>query len=430
MPFTVTMPKLSPTMEEGTIVKWRKREGESVRLGEPLFDVATDKATLEHCALEEGVLRQILLKEGASAKVNAPVAIFTLTKEESIEGYKPEGLACPLPTQERKEETTPTPAPMPMVSTPRVCSTTFVPEPPLTHYTFPSPGEELEGQLAASPLAKKIASDQGIDLTSVKGSGPQGRIVAKDIPLGQPKTAVMFARRSAPTLPPGTYEEEPLSAARKVIAQRLQDSKASIPHFYVSQDVLVDALVALRADLTAAGLKISVNDFVLRATALSLREHPALNSGFHAQNNTLIRFKTIDIAVAVSAPLGIITPIVRHADFKNLGQLSQEMKLLSSKAKEGTLQREEYMGGSFTLSNLGMHGISSFTAIINPPQAAILAVGGIEERAVVKAGSLAVGKVMRLTLSADHRVIDGVDVAKFLKSVQGYLERPSLLLLS
>jgi pyruvate dehydrogenase E2 component (dihydrolipoamide acetyltransferase) len=426
MPFTLTMPKLSPTMEEGTIVKWRKKEGEFAKVGDLLFEVATDKATVEHSALDEGWLRKILIKEGEPAIVNQAIAIFTEKKEESIEGYKPEGEMRKVPTPEqKKEEAKETAAPAPK-ATGTMQQPAFVPEPPLAKYTFTGP---QEGVSPASPLAKRIAREKGVDLTTVKGSGPHGRIMSRDLDLAQPDAPVTFGRQETPTIVPGTYEEVPLTPMRKIIAQRLQEAKTFIPHFYCTQEILADKLVSLRAELAGADLKVSVNDFIMRATALALREHPNVNSGFNSVSNSLIRFKTIDIAVAVSMEAGLITPIIRHADYKNLGQLSQEIKRLATRAREGKLAREEYTGGSFTISNLGMYGISEFVAIINPPQAAILAIGGIEDRPVVKEGHVVPGKVMKLTLSADHRVLDGTDGAKFLKTVQKYLESPSLLLL-
>lgn len=431
MPFTLTMPKLSPTMEEGTIVKWRKKEGEFAKVGDTLIEVATDKATVEHSALDEGWLRKILIKEGEVAAVNQPIAIFTEKKEESIEGYQPEGeipkLVKPEPAiikEEAPKETLPTPKAAGALQLPA-----FVPEPPLAKYSFSGPQGEIVGRIPASPLAKKIAKERGIDLTTVKGSGPHGRIMSRDLDLAQPATVVTFGRRETPTIPPGTFEEIPLSSMRKIIAQRLQESKTFIPHFYCTQEILADKMVSLRLELSTAGLKVSFNDFIMRAAALALREHPNVNSGFNSVNNSLIRFKTIDIAVAVSIDAGLITPIVRHADYKNLGQISQEVKLLATRAREGKLSREEYVGGSFTVSNLGMFGISEFVAIINPLQAAILAIGGIEDKAVVKDGQIIPGKTMKLTLSADHRVLDGADGAKFLKTLQKYLENPSLLLL-
>lgn len=432
MPFTLTMPKLSPTMEEGTIAKWCKKENDYVKVGDVLFEVATDKATVEHSALDEGFLRKILIKEGESAVVNQAIAIFTEKKDESIEGYKPEGeapksaQAKPAQPEAFSKEAAPLARP---VAAGAMVQPAFVPEPPLQKYSFSGPEGDLEGRILASPLAKKMAREKGIDLTTIKGSGPYGRITSRDLDLGQPDEAVTFGRREVPAIPPGTYEEVPLSPIRKIISSRLQESKTFIPHFYTTQEILADKMISLRSELSTAGLKVSYNDFILRATALTLREHPNVNSGFNSVNQSIIRFKTIDISVAVSLPTGLITPIIRHADFKNLGLLSSEMKVLASKAKEGKLSREEYTGGSFTVSNLGMFGVSEFVAIINPPQAAILAVGGIEDRAVVKNGQVVPGKTMRLTLSADHRALDGADAAKFLKTLQKYLESPSLLLL-
>jgi pyruvate dehydrogenase E2 component (dihydrolipoamide acetyltransferase) len=431
MPFTMTMPKLSPTMEEGTITKWRKKEGDHVKAGDVLLEVATDKATVEHSALDEGWLRKILIKDGESAVVNQAIAIFTEEKNESIEGYKPEGIvpepAAHQPPEEKKEEKS-TEKPREAVRG-GMQEPAFVPEAPLSQYSFNVPTEELSQSVPISPLAKRLAKEKGMDLSTVKGSGPDGRIMQRDLDLAQPSSLVTFGRREAPTIAPGTYEEIPLSPMRKLIGQRLQESKTFIPHFYCTQDVLVDRLVAVRAELASGALKLSFNDFVVRATALALREHPNVNAGFNSVSKAIIRFKTIDIAIAVSMESGLITPIVRHADFKNVGQLSQEIKSLATRAREGKLAREEYIGGSFTISNLGMYGITEFSAIINPPQAAILAIGGIEDRAVVKEGHVVAGKVMKLTLSVDHRVIDGADGAKFLKSLQKLLENPSLLLL-
>ena len=418
-------------MEEGAIVKWRKKEGEFVKSGETLLEIATDKATVEHNALDEGWLRKILIKEGESAVVNQAIAIFTEKKEESIEGYKPEGEAPAKPEPAKKEEAAPAKeaAPTsPAKAAGAMQQPAFVPEPPLTKYVYTGSEAENAGRVRASPLAKKLSKEKGIDLTTVRGTGPMGRILSRDLDLGQPTGTVTFGRRETPSIAPGSYEEVPLSPIRKIIAQRLQESKTFIPHFYCTQDVLADKMVILRAELSSAGLKVSYNDFVMRAAALSLREHPNVNSGFNSVNNSLIRFKTIDISVAVSVDAGLITPIVRHADYKNLGQISQEVRQLALRARDGKLSREEYTGGSFTVSNMGMYGISEFVAIINPPQAAILAVGGIEDRPVVKDGHVVPGKTMKLTLSADHRALDGADAAKFLKTLQKYLENPSLLL--
>lgn len=426
MPFTLTMPKLSPTMEVGTIIKWRKKEGELVKAGEVLFEVATDKATVEHNAIDKGYIRKILIPEGGEAIVNQALAILTEKQDESIEGYVPEGLAPPKPKiEETKEVISEAKQPPPKTSATGMAQPSFVPEPPLSHYEI---GKKSTKPLA-SPLARKLAAERGIDLSTIRGSGPNQRITSRDIDLGQPDAVVTFGREETPVLPPGSFEEETLSSMRKVIGQRLQESKTFIPHFYVIQEIDAEPLVAARSQLKNIQLSVSVNDFVVRACALALRLHPVINSGFNSVNNSLIRFKTIDISIAVSVEGGLITPIIRHADYKNLGELSTEMKQLAKRAREGKLSREEYTGGSFTLSNLGMFGVTAFTAVINPPQAAILAVGGVNEAPVVKNGQVVPGKVMKLTLSADHRVIDGMEAAKFLKEVQKLLENPVALLL-
>jgi pyruvate dehydrogenase E2 component (dihydrolipoamide acetyltransferase) len=430
MPFTFTMPKLSPTMEEGTIAKWHKKEGDHVQAGDLLLEVATDKATVEHSALDGGFLRKILIKEGETAIVNQPLAIFTEKKEESIEGYKPEGAApkkvAEAPAVTKKADGQPATVSQAPVAA-AMAQPAFVPEPPLEGYEFEAPDVAIEGRIKSSPLARKLAKEKGLDLSTVKGSGPHGRITSEDLDLAQPDTLIAYGRRESPTIAPGTYEEAPLTPMRKVIAQRLQSSKSFVPHFYVAQDVNAERLVQVHAELKSVGIKVSYNDFIVRASALALKKHPNVNSGFNSVNSSIIRFKTIDIAIAVSLESGLITPIVRHADYKNLGQLSVEIKSLAKRARDGKLAREEYTGGSFTISNLGMFGVSDFTAVINPPQAAILAVGGIEDKPVIKGGAVVPGKVMRLILSSDHRVLDGSDAAKFLKEVQHLLENPSVL---
>lgn len=435
MPFTLTMPKLSPTMEAGTIVKWHKKVGDFVKANELLFEVATDKATVEYNAIDSGYLKKIIVEAGKDAVVNQAVAVFTEKKEESIEGYTPEGItpeAAPVAAsvaQDKEEAQASAPPKAPSPKSGAMQQPAFVPEPPLAQYDFGSKGVTKQGRLLASPLAKKMAKDKGIDLMTVKGTGPNHRIMSRDIDLGQPEALVAFGSQEKPTLAPGSFEEEALTPMRKIIGQRLQESKTFIPHFYTTQDVRADALSATREQLKKVGIKVSINDLIVRATALALRQHQEINSGFHSVNNTLIRFSTIDIAVAVSVNGGLITPILRHADYKNLGEISAEVKTLVSKARSNQLEKHEYVGGSFTISNLGMYGITEFAAIINPPQAAILAVAGIEEKAVVEEGKIVVGKVMRLTLSADHRVIDGAAAAEFLKTLQKYLENPAVLLI-
>lgn len=430
MPFTLTMPKLSPTMEEGTIAKWRKKEGDFVKAGDVLFEVATDKATVEHAALDSGYLRKIIVKEGGSAIVNQAVAIFTEKKDESIEGYKPEGEVPQMKTAApQKTAATPALAAAPVAAAPSMQQPAFKPEPPLKAYQFTEATAAVEAHTPASPLAKKLAKEKGIDLTTVRGTGPGHRIVSRDIELGQPDLPVTFGRHERPTVAPGTFEEETLTPMRKTIASRLQASKSFIPHFYVTMEVRCEKLLDLREQLKALGLRVSVNDLVIRAAALSLREHPEINSGFDSEQQKIIRYKTVDISVAVAVPEGLITPIVRHADFKNVGEISAEVKVLAHKAKEGKLSREEYAGGSFTISNLGMYGVSDFIAVINPPQAAILAAGAILDKPVVQDGHVVPGKLMLLTLSGDHRVIDGASASLFLKTLQRFLEQPAGLLL-
>lgn len=430
MPFTVTMPKLSPTMEEGTIAKWHKSEGDSVNAGELLVEVATDKATVEYNALDEGFLRKILIPDGGHAVVNQPIAIFTVKKEESIEGYLPEGTTAQKPQSSETKEAVPAKvAPASNQQATPMQQPIFAPEPPLEHYDFPFPTGGARKRIAASPLAKKVAKEKGLDLGSVKGSGPGGRVSVKDLDLAQPDLTVSFGKREIPTDAPGSYEEKALTPMRKVIAQRLQQAKSFIPHIYVRQEIDAENLIQAREQLKNGNIKITFNDFIIRACALALREHPDANSGYDSGKQAIILFKTVDISVAVTVEGGLITPIVRHADYKNLGEISLEVKELAIRAKLGKLQPEEYKGGSFTISNMGMFGVSDFAAIINPPQAAILAVGGIEDCARVKGGQVVAGKRMNLILSADHRVLDGAEAAKFIKTIQKYLENPSLLLM-
>lgn len=426
MPFTVTMPKLSPTMEEGTIAKWHKKEGEKVLAGELLVEVATDKATVEYNALDEGYLRKILIPDGGHAIVNQPIAIFTEKANESLAGYQPEGVSPVMAPKEREIQPQTTAAPKTAPAPAQQPS--FTPEPPLEKYEFEFPAGAPSKRTAASPLAKKLAKEKGLDLSTVKGTGPGGRVTSRDLDLAQPDQAVTFSRREKPQIAPGTFEEQPLTPMRKVIAQRLQQAKTYIPHIYLRQEIDAEPLVIAREQLKSGEVKVTFNDFIIRACALALREHPQANSGFNSANQSIILFKTIDISIAVTVEGGLITPIIRHADYKNLGEISLEIKELAARARAGKLKPEEYKGGSFTVSNMGMFGVSDFAAIINPPQAAILAVGGIEECPCVKNGAVVVGKRMNLVLSADHRVLDGAEAAQFLKSIQKYLENPSLLL--
>ena len=430
MPFTITMPKLSPTMQEGSIAKWHKKVGDKVKAGDLLLEVATDKATVEHTALDDGFLRKILIPEGGQATVNQPIAILTEKANEDIQNYTPEGTTPSTPTEEsNQEEKKETPQSEKAPAAKPTTYAAFTPEPPLKNYKFAFPSQIQEKKNPASPLAKKIAKEKGLNIQTVQGTGPGGRVVSKDLDLAQKDQAARFGKKETPQIIPGTFEEVALSPMRKVIADRLQQAKSSIPHIYVRQTIDIEPLLATREQLKSADLKVSINDFIVRASSLALREHPNCNSGFNGASQSIILFKTIDISVAVSVDQGLITPIIRHADYKDLGEISIEMKELASRAKIGKLRPEEYKGGSFTISNMGMYGITDFCAIINPPQAAILAVGGIEDCPRVKNGSVVVGKKMDLVLSADHRVIDGSDAARYIKTLQKYLENPYLLLL-
>lgn len=427
MPFTVTMPKLSPTMEEGSIAKWHKKEGELIRAGELLVEINTDKATVEYNALDGGYLRKILAPVGKMVAINQPIAVCTVTLQESVDGYQPEGVG-PAPVAKTEKISSKNSSVTPIVPQGTTMQQpAFIPEAPLEQYSFPFSTGKSDKRIAASPLAKKIAEEKGLDLSSVQGSGPGGRITSRDVPLAQADQTVRFGRSKAPEAKAGSYEEVPLSPLRKVIATRLQQAKSFIPHFYLRQEIDAEPLIQLREQLKNGEVKITINDLMVRAAALALKEHPGINSGFHSVNQSIVLFQTIDIAVGVSVEGGIVTPIIRYADYKNVGEISAEIKELAARAKAGKLEPHEYKGGSFTISNLGMFGISEFMAIINPPQAAILAVAGIEECIRWRNDAAIPGKKMSLTLAADHRVVDGTDGARFLKDVQKFLENPALL---
>lgn len=430
MPFTLTMPKLSPTMEEGTLVRWHKKEGDFVEEGDLLFEVATDKATQEYQAIDEGWLRRILVQEGGEAVVNQPLAIFSEKADESIEGYappeRPKEEKKPAQATKVQEADGKPQAPLKVLS---MDQPAFAPEPPLEQYEWSTARQGNGSRVMASPLARRMAKEAGLDLTTLVGTGPGGRIMQRDLNKAQPAGEVAFGRHEAPDLPPGSYEEESLTPMRKAIGKRLQEAKTFIPHFYVRQTIDAEPMIRAREELKGYGVKVTFNDFVIRACALALRKHPVVNSAYNSVNQTIVRFKTVDIAMAVSVDAGLITPILRHADFKNLGQLAVEAKELAGRARAGKLEPHEYRGGSFTVSNLGMYGIDDFVAVINPPQAAILAVGGIIDTPVVRDGQVVPGKRMGLILSSDHRVVDGAAAAEFLRTLKGYLENPSGLLI-
>ena len=341
MPFTLTMPKLSPTMEEGTIAKWHKKVGDHVDAGDLLVEVATDKATVEFNAIDSGYLRKIIVGDGGEAIVNQAIAILTEQANESIDGYVPEGdtKAAPKPVSEAageaKTASTEPPAPQTQKQSASLSQPVFTPEPPLENYSFDQPRGQIEKRTPTSPLARKLAREKGLDLTTVKGTGPSGRIMKSDLERAQPQGTVTFGHREAPTEIPGSYDVETLTPIRKVIAQRLQEAKSFIPHFYVTQAIDAEPMAHLREQLRHLDLTFTYNDLVIRATALALRKHPNVNSCFDTTKNAIIRYKTIDISIAVTLPTGLITPIVRHADFKNVGELSVEIRALAKRAKRG-----------------------------------------------------------------------------------------------
>ncbi len=434
MPITITMPALSPTMTEGTLAKWLLKEGDAVRSGDMLAEIETDKATMEVEAVDEGVLARILVAEGTEGvPVNAPIAILLEEGEDAsvLEDATSEPAAVTAPAAAPA-------APAPVAA-------------PVAATAPAAPAASAGGRILASPLARRMAGQAGLDLAAVNGSGPRGRIVKADIeaamaaggapaPAAAPTAAPVAAPVSAPAAPApaaadaspfeGEFELQPLSTMRKTIARRMSESKREAPHFYMTVDCELDALLALRKDLNErAGdtFKLSVNDLVIKAAAVALMKVPAANAGYSDSGIKL--YKSADISVAVASDRGLITPVIRNANGKGLEAISTEMRELAQKANDGKLMPEDYQGGSFSISNLGMYGVKQFDAVINTPQACILAVGAGEQRAVVKDGALAIATVMSVTLSVDHRVVDGAIGAQFLAAFKGLIQDPMTMLL-
>lgn len=430
MSFIVHMPKLSPTMEQGTIVRWHVKEGDTITPSQVVIEVATDKATVEHQLIDGGILRRILVKEGSEAFVNQPIAIMSARADDSIEALlaqveeKKKTISVPVVENSNVES-------LKESSSASSQSGSVLKGPRFTPFgVIKEESKQDDEGLKSSPYARKIACEKGVDLSSVKGSGPGGRVVAQDVEGASPLNAwkVGFDSKSKPSLATGSFEYESMSPMRRVIATRLQESKTFIPHFYVSLSLEASALSNLQAELKSHGFKISINDLIVKACSLALRKNPKVNSGFDTVENKIIRFQTVDICIAVALAEGLITPVVYQADYKRVSEISKEVKSLVARAQKGELKPQEYQGGSFTVSNLGMFAIDRFSAILNPPQAAILAVGAIQDKPVVKNGAVVAGKVLELTLSVDHRVIDGADAARFLSDLKILLEAPSILL--
>jgi pyruvate dehydrogenase E2 component (dihydrolipoamide acetyltransferase) len=411
MPIEIRMPSVAPSMTEGGIARWAKQVGEPVRLGEVLFEVETDKAVVEVTATQDGVLAGIVVPAGAQGvQVDALIALL------AVAGEDPHALGA-LPATALP--------PASAFAAPAIEAHAVAPAPAAAAAsTLPPRGPGV--RTIASPLARRIAKQRNVDLTRIRGSGPNGRILKADVEaVALPGTLP----ETTPASAGAAFEDVPHSNVRRVIAERLSEAKRTIPHFYLTIDCDVDALLAARrqANEHVPGLKLSVNDFVVRAAALALRKVPAVNAAWMA--DAIRHFHDVDVAVAVATPAGLITPIVRHADRKSIGRISEEMRELAGRAKAGRLRPEEFQGGGFTISNLGMHGIRQFSAIVNPPQACILAVGAAEQRPVVRNGAIAVATLMTCTLSIDHRSVDGALGAEFLGAFKALIEAPVALVI-
>ncbi len=452
MPIEVLMPALSPTMTEGNLAKWHKKEGDAVKAGDIIAEIETDKATMEFEAAEEGVLGRILVPEGATGiKVNEPIALIleegedksALDKTKPISPAKSKASSSPPPAAEAAK---PAPAPEAPKTTPAAAPPAPAPAPAAR-----GNGHAEGERVFASPLARRMAQQAGIDLAALTGSGPHGRIVKSDIDKALAKgpaarlpaspAARAPAAPGAPLSLPSYGKEQVVALAgnppftevaitnmRRVIARRMTESVLTAPHFFLTVDCEIDALLRMRQEInTAAELKLSVNDFVIRAAALTMQKVPQVNASWSEE--AILQWQSVDIAVAVAIDEGLITPIVKSAEKKGLAQISAEMRDMGARAKAGKLKLQEFQGGTFSISNLGMFGIKDFTAVINPPHSAILAVGAGEPRPVVKDGELKVATVMSCTLACDHRVIDGATGAKWVQAFKKIIEAPGMLAL-
>ncbi|HUP87923.1 MAG TPA: pyruvate dehydrogenase complex dihydrolipoamide acetyltransferase [Longimicrobiales bacterium] len=441
----VHMEALSPTMEEGRLVTWLKKEGDAVTEGDVLAEIETDKATMELVARGSGVMRAQTLAEGASAPVGTVIAMIAGADEkiddatgaagaapqgEGAEGQKPD-TATATPTEEKPvpaSDAAPAPAaPAPVVETPATRASQPAPQ-------SPAPAENGGARVKASPLARKMAAESGVELRSVQGSGPGGRITKRDIEGAATQPAATPAARTTGAAPRAAsdadYEDIPLTQMRKTIAKRLATSIGPVPTFYLTIEVDMTAMQRARENvnkrLEESGTKTSINDFIIKAVAAALRQHPEVNAQW--TDTAIRRFNRVHIGVAVAVEDGLITPIIRDADTIGVAAISQQVRELAKRARERKLQPDEYTGATFSISNLGMFGIDEFTAIINPPEAAILAIGRVEEKVVVENGEMVVQPRMRVTMSCDHRVIDGATGAKFLQTLRQYLEEPAMML--
>ena len=428
MPINVLMPALSPTMTEGNIASWMKKEGEKISAGDLLCEIETDKATMEIEAVDDGVLGKIVTPDGTeNVPVNAVIGVILEEGEDAsaLDGWEIPAVEAPPQVAEQA-------APVEVAA--QAQAAPAAPAAPLAPVAQADQAERPEGRIFASPLARRMAKQSGLDLAAILGSGPKGRIVKVDIEAalsGAAPAALAPAPAAAPLAAIGPYEDIQTSKMRKIIAQRLQEAKQTVPHFYLTVDCEIDELLKVRKELNGRSddYKLSVNDFVVRASALALRKVPECNASWI--DGVLRQYTGVDISVAVAIDDGLVTPILRNADHKGLRALSEEMKELAARAraKPMGLAPEEYQGGTISISNLGMIGIKEFSAIINTPQSMILAVGAGEQRPVVKDGALAIATLMSCTLSVDHRVVDGVAGARFLGAFKGLIEDPLTMLL-
>jgi pyruvate dehydrogenase E2 component (dihydrolipoamide acetyltransferase) len=452
MATNILMPALSPTMTEGTLARWLKKEGDAIKAGDVIAEIETDKATMEVEAVDEGVLGKILIGDGTeNVKVNAPIAILVDAGEAVPDAAPPPAaLKAAAPEPARSEPAKPEPA------KPEAAKPATPPPAPSPTQAAKAANGHAGDRIFVSPLARRMAAQAGIELAALTGSGPNGRIIRADIEAAQ-KGGTAQPTASAPGSAPATTSAQapapsvaktpaqaitaphkliPHTTMRKVIARRLTEARATIPQFYVSMDIQIDAMIALLAQLNAksppkdapGAYLVTINDMVIKAAAMTLRKVPGINASW--TEDAMALYDDVDISVAVSIPDGLITPIIRHADHKGLATISREMKDLAGRARAGKLKPEEFQGGGFSISNMGMFGVSAFTAIINPPQSAILAVAAGQKRPVVNAaGELAVATVMTCTLSVDHRVADGVMGATWMRTFKQVVEDPLSLLL-
>lgn len=422
MPINITMPALSPTMEEGNLAKWHVKEGDTVESGDVIAEIETDKATMEVEAVDEGVIGKIIINEGTQGvKVNEIIAVL-LEDGESANDIGDVSATAPSSTEPAKaseEKTTDQQAPKSS-----------------NNVTQTATNAHTGNRIFASPLAKRIAANKGIDLTNIKGSGPRGRIVKADVENAKPVEATNTAPSAVHADPDVktnvfgmAYKEIPNNNIRKVVAKRLSESKQTVPHFYLTVECTLDALLAARKEINDkanGAYKLSVNDFIIKAAAMALKAYPDANVSWN--DDAIHQFLDADISVAVSTPTGLITPIVKAAQNKGLKDISTEMKDLAGRARENKLKPEEFQGGSFSISNLGMFGVKEFAAIVNPPQGAILAIGAGEQRAVPVNGNIEIKTVMNCTLSVDHRCIDGAVGAEYLQIFKQFIENPVSML--